>query len=50
MMNAYMRQDYELEGMYRVETYAECHGYWSTGELLTKEEAEVIVKTYRETI
>lgn len=46
MNNMYMRQDYEIEGMFRVMTYAECHGYWSTSDLMNKEEAEEMIQLY----
>lgn len=46
MNNIYMREDYEIEGMFRVMTYSELRGYWSTSELKSKEEAEEIVKMY----
>ncbi len=48
MNNMYMREDYEIKGMYRVMTYAECHGYWSTSELMTKQQAEKMIKLYEE--
>lgn len=46
MNNIYMREDYEINGMFRVMIYAECHGYWSTSELMTKEQAESMIKQY----
>lgn len=46
MDNIYMREDYTVNGMYRVMTYSELRGYWSTSELLTQEEAEFIVNLY----
>lgn len=46
MNNIYKREDYEINGMYRVMTYAECLGYWSTSELMTKEEAEQFISLY----
>lgn len=46
MNNIYKREDYEINGMYRVMTYAECLGYWSTSELMTEEEANELIKLY----
>lgn len=48
MNNIYMRQDYEIQDKYRVMTYAECRGYWSTSELMNKEEAQERVDLYTE--
>ncbi len=48
MNNIYMREDYEVKGKYRVMTYAECHGYWSTSELMNKEDAEELINLYQE--
>lgn len=46
--NIYMREDYHIPGMYRVMTYAECHSYWSTSDLMTREEAQEMVEMYGE--
>jgi len=44
MNNIYKREDYEIKGMFRVMIYAECHGYWSTSELMTETQAEELIK------
>lgn len=46
--NAYVREDYEIKGMYRLMTYSSLRGYWSTSELMTKEEAESLLFLYGE--
>lgn len=42
----FMREDYEIAGMYRVETYEFLMGYWTTSDLMTSEQAEEMIKNY----
>lgn len=47
MNNIYIRADYNIPGMYRVMTYSEFQGYWSTSGIMTKEQAHENVQFYR---
>ncbi len=47
MLNIYIRPDYTIAEMYRVMVYSEFQGYWSTSELLNKEQAQEKVRFYR---
>jgi hypothetical protein len=47
MNNIYIRADYNISDMYRVMVYSEFQGYWSTSELLNKEQAQEKVRLYR---